>query len=174
MPETLFRRPKGRKWWLLWVPFIAMVSFWLIRHAAVATWVWVLIGMTWLLLALGLLPLLPRSSFLKLGRDGLQVGKLWRTQTIPWEHISGFGVAAAQQRRSAGKMHFVGFNFTDASKELYSYRVLQESRKVFGFDATLPDSYGLAVEELARHLSQLHRVYTEEDSSDAGVEPQGL
>jgi hypothetical protein len=98
----------------------------------------------------GMTLLLPASSYLRITTQGFTVCSLFRAHTFQWSDVSEFGVSQVGPRK------MVMFNFAASYTNTSSVRAFNAS--VFGYEAGLPDSYGLGHEELASLLNQyLHR-----------------
>ena len=94
------------------------------------------------------LKLNPKASFLTLAEDGFTYSAMYRHQFVPWQDVHGFKVVRVGPRR------FVGWTF-DASHEGQGV-VRRANKAISGAEAALPDTYGMAVDELARLLEE-HR-----------------
>jgi hypothetical protein len=95
-----------------------------------------------------LIQLLPRSSFLTVDEDGIEFCALFRKCRLKWKDISEFGVYS---RESIGIGNTVGFNYSPSYERLPTMRLLNKT--LVGFEAALPDTYGLPAEDLANLLS---------------------
>ncbi len=85
-----------------------------------------------------LFPLIPGSFYLKLTNEGFEVCKCFRKSFTRWDEVGNFTVSYTSTSK------FVVFNYTDRSR-----KKARTSQALAGFDAALPDSFGLKVEELA-------------------------
>jgi hypothetical protein len=106
---------------------------------------------------LALLHLHPNSSFLKLTAQGITVRSFWRTTEYRWVDISEFGVAEFQtQQQDFRQTHQrVGFNFSRYSPQLKRATSPDRFiRRVGGYEAALPDTYGQDYATLAAFLNQ--------------------
>lgn len=97
--------------------------------------------------------LIPGSSYLKIGREGFEFRALWRGAVLRWSDIEEFGVT----RFTAHRM--VGFRFSPS----YDRRRLAGLRRLnaalLGYEAALPDNYGMKHEELAALLNRKKAEY---------------
>ena len=84
-----------------------------------------------------LVMLLPGSSHLRLDSKGFVIRSLYRETRYAWTDAAGFGVAVAGVRR------MVAFNFTPGF-----VRSRGLSKRLSGWDAALPDAYGLRPDRL--------------------------
>ena len=98
-----------------------------------------------------LIQLLPKSSFLTVDEDGIEFCTLFRKCRLKWNDISEFGIYS---RESIGIGKTVGFNYSPSYERLPTMRLLNKT--LIGFEAALPDTYGLRAEELASLLSDFH------------------
>ena len=95
----------------------------------------------------------PKSSFLTISEDGLEIGSLFRSQKLSWVDISEFGTySILQNGLPVRKM--VGYNFSEHYQGASKARAFAKS--LAGFEGALPDTYGYSAEELAQILSELH------------------
>ncbi len=95
--------------------------------------------------------LLPGASFLRLDSKGFVMRSLYRETRYAWADVAGFGVAIAGVRR------MVGFNFSPGYERSGKGRRL--SKALSGWEAALPDNYGLRLERLAALMNEYHRRY---------------
>ena len=112
-----------------------------------------------------LIQLLPNSAYLTVSEEGLEFCSLFRKQRIGWSEITEFGVYHI--RHYGLPVHsLVGFNYTSQAQPFWKMRAL--SRSLVGYEAGLPETYGLSAADLAQLLSELHaeRVTREDDFSD--------
>lgn len=96
--------------------------------------------------AITLVGLLPGASYLRLAADGLTVCSLFRRHFFAWGDVAGFGVTQVQGRA------MVGLDVRSGSSGRSG--IARLSRAVSGYDAALPDTYGLAADELAAILNR--------------------
>jgi hypothetical protein len=89
----------------------------------------------------------PNASYLKLDSVGFTMCSFYRAQTFRWEDVSGFGVA---QVFPNNKM--VMFNFNPSYSQTSRLRTLNVN--LVGYEAGLPDNYGLKHEQLAELLNK--------------------
>lgn len=95
----------------------------------------------------------PRAAYLHLAADGFTYCTLFRAHTYSWASIQEFGVTCLPPSR----LQVVGWNFTPDYPSAIQMRSI--SRALFGYEAALPDTYGLKPEELADTLNNLRRQY---------------
>jgi hypothetical protein len=86
------------------------------------------------------------ASYLKLDSEGFTMCSMFRAQTFRWVDVTGFGVG----RVLTNKM--VMFNFEPTYTRTPGLRSFNVD--LVGFEAGLPDSYGLKHDELAELLNK--------------------
>jgi hypothetical protein len=96
--------------------------------------------------AILLLVRLITKNELSLSPEGFTVTNLGRTATTPWTHVESFGVMSP-----GGRARIVGYNFVEGLGGVAGMRRAARSR--MGYEALLPDTYGLKPEELARLMN---------------------
>lgn len=107
---------------------------------------WLSIGFFGLCLLVSMVLMLPNASCLELNSAGFTMCSLFRAHTILWVDVSTFGVG----RIMGNKM--VMFNFVDSYQGSSKLRTFNTG--VTGFEAGLPDSYGLKHDELAELMNK--------------------
>src|SRR5215469_798043 len=85
--------------------------------------------------------LLPGSAYLKLDGAGFTFCSLFRSHTLRWYEIASFGTARIGRRK------LVGFNFSQFHRG--QGRMRKISSAISGYEAALPDTYGMKTEDLA-------------------------
>ena len=100
--------------------------------------------------------LLPGSSFLKIRRDGFEFRALWRGTAFRWSDVQEFGVAELTMYHGGipQKHRMVGFRFSPAYASNKHPRLRRLNQALVGYDAALPDNYGMKHDELASLLNQ--------------------
>jgi len=89
--------------------------------------------------------LLPGAGSLTLGADGFDRRTLFMTFRTPWRTVGDFVVGHVATRRGR-RIRFVGYDDGDwAGNNL--------SRRKFGLNSGLPDTYGLSHDDLARLMN---------------------
>ena len=96
--------------------------------------------------------MLPNASYLRLDETSFTFCSLFRAHTVPWAAIQEFGVFTIRLKR------MVAWNFVPGYTG--SARLQDLSRAVSGFDAALPDTYGLSANDLVEKMAALHDRYT--------------
>lgn len=97
-----------------------------------------------LALPLNLVPLLPKSNYLRLDADGITLRRIYRDHRFLWSEISSFRVCKYGRRR------IVCFDYSDEVRRKRPARAMK--RSAHG-DRQLLESYGLETEELAQLLN---------------------
>jgi hypothetical protein len=139
-------RPKPTKWLLVALGSLAfvLIGIWMIRSRDMFGWL--AIVFFGLCLAVSLICLLPKASYLRLTPEGFTMCSLFRAHTIRWEDVTGFGVG----RVFTNKM--VMFNYVKSYQR--TPRLRSFNTELTGFEAGIPDSYGLRHEDLADLLNR--------------------
>ena len=99
------------------------------------------------------LQLHPRAAYLLLNEEGFTYCSLFRAQAVLWVDVEGFGVIAINAFR------MVAWNFVPGHPSTGRARML--SQAVSGYEAALPDTYGLKPKELANLLNALRQRWGE-------------
>lgn len=103
-----------------------------------------------LVIPIAIIKLLPRSTYLRIDRDGIIYCSLFRETAIPWNIIAEFFVVIIRQNGFPIRK-MVGFNY------LPSYNRSRVSRRASAIiahcEGALPDTYGKTAEELAELLN---------------------
>lgn len=119
-------------WWLLpREPFVAYASI-------------VFFGLCALV---GLVSLLPNSSYLTLTEQGFLFASLFRKHFVAWSSVQQFVPVRIQSHRMVGWTYSAGFQ--------KSKRLRRVNTAIAGVEAALPDTYGMSVEQLAGLMNQL-------------------
>jgi len=146
-------RPKPGKWLVVALGSLAfvLIGIWMVRSHEMLGW----LGIVFfgLCLFVSLICMLPKASYLHLTADGFTVCSLFRASTTRWEDVTGFGVG----RVFTNKM--VMFNYVKSYQR--SPKLRSFNTELTGFEAAIPDSYGLRHEDLAdllnRYKASSHR-----------------
>ena len=93
---------------------------------------------------IGLVNLLPGSSYLELRSDGFVICSLFRSHWVEWKQVREFGTYRV------GRTERVGWNYAAGHANFKRLRQLNQS--LAGLDAGLPDNYGLQASELKAAL----------------------
>jgi len=144
--RTILLRPKLTKWLVIALGSLAfvLIGIWMVRSRERFGW----LGIVFfgLCLSVSLICILPKASYLQLTPDGFTICSLFRAHTIRWEDVTGFGVG----RVFTTKM--VMFNYVESYRRSPKLRLL--NTELTGFEAAMPDSYGLRHEDLADLLNR--------------------
>ena len=113
--------------------------------------------MGWLCLAffglgvlVSILCVLPNASYLELDRDGFTVCAMFRAGTYAWSDVTEFGVGCVFTTK------MVMFNFEPThTRTAGAVRALNAG--LTGYEAGIPDTYGLKHEELAELMNKYRR-----------------
>jgi hypothetical protein len=102
--------------------------------------------------SVGLVDLLPNSSYLTLTEQGFLFTSLFRKHFVAWSNVQSFVPVKIQFNR------LVGWNYS--SKYLESRRLRSVNTAIAGVEAALPDTYGMPAEQLAELMNQLRNRHT--------------
>jgi hypothetical protein len=134
-------KPDRRRYLLLLIPSAGFVvsGVFMVRAADPIGWAVVLLFGAGVVVFC--LTLLPGSAYLRLDPAGFTVCTLYRAHSTRWFEVESFNVARIGSRK------MVVFNFSDLHPGQEFVRKL--SSAVSGYEAALPETYGLSAEELA-------------------------
>lgn len=91
----------------------------------------------------------PGLSYLRLQRDGFTFGNLFLTRQIPWGRVQAFGVIPF------GRQRLVAWNYVPATPT--AGPAISPPKRFSGYQAMLPDNYGMQPQLLADLLNDLCR-----------------
>ncbi len=152
LPFTVY--PKKTKILLLFVVCLAFVAGGILMIRTGQKMGWLCAGFFGLGIPVFLIQLYPRSSFLTVHEEGIEVCSRFRSHKLRWTDISEFGTYTIRQHGlPVSKM--VGFNYSAEYQRASRARAF--SKALSGFEGGLPDTYGFRAEELAQVLSEFHR-----------------
>jgi hypothetical protein len=103
--------------------------------------------------------ILPGSAYLRLEPAGFTVCSLFRTQATRWFEVEGFATTRISGRR------MVGFNYSTFHQGQPRLRRLASAMS--GYEAALPDTYGMKADSLAELMNQWRSEHAA-DSSGSG------
>ncbi len=95
---------------------------------------------------------LPSANFLEVTDKGIETKNLFKSTFIPWENLENFG----SRRVFLNKL--VLYNFSDQFKNQSLDKKM--SKKFFGYNGALPDTYGMSAEKLAELLNSYREKYS--------------
>lgn len=98
-----------------------------------------------------LIQLLPGVAYLRLTEEGFTYKASFRAHLVRWVDVREFGVMHLHHTR------MVGWNYVPGYHRQRGMRGF--TKAVAGFEAGLPDTYGLGVERLAEALESLRREF---------------
>jgi len=99
----------------------------------------------------GLVGLLPNSSYLTLTDRGFEFASLYRKHFVSWSDVDSFIPIKIQHNR------MVGWNYSPEFSK--SQRLRSVNTVLAGTEAALPDTYGMFADELAVLMNRLLAVY---------------
>jgi hypothetical protein len=151
-PLPIVLRPGRTKLLLLLAVCLAFFAggFMMVRHGEEMGYVCsALFGLGGLVFAVNLHP---SAAYLRLEETGFTYCNLFRAHIVPWRDVQNFGVWKNRGNR------MLTWNFVASYSGGGRARSL--SRAVSGFDAGLPDTYGLKTTELADAMETLRNRYS--------------
>ena len=99
-----------------------------------------------------LIQFLPGAAYLRLTEEGFSYCHAFRVHTVRWEEVQEFGVMQMHHNRMIGWNYVPGYEVKS--------RMRAFSKALAGYEACLPNHYGLKVEQLAQALEALRRQYS--------------
>ncbi len=154
LPVTLYpNRARTALWLLLSLVFLA-IGVLMVRDGKLAGY---FVGGVF---ALGVLVfainLHPQAAYLLLTEEGFTYCSLFRAHAVPWAAVAGFAVIVLPTA-TVNKPRLVAWNFVPDYPSKGSARKI--SQALSGYEAALPDTYGLKYDELAELMNTLLRRY---------------
>jgi hypothetical protein len=89
----------------------------------------------------------PKSAYLRLTAEGFTYCSLFRAHTTPWVDVQEFGMTYL----GTGPILYVAWDFVPEYSG--SGKARRVSKALCGYEAALPDTYGMSADELARIMS---------------------
>jgi len=149
LPMTL--RPSPWKWLMVMLGGLCFVfgEIFVMNHAAAAaSWTdWATIVFFGLVAAVALISLIPGASYLRLDAQGFEMRSLYRGHKTAWSDVTGVGLMRVGTRK------MVGWNFIDGYQRHARLRKINTS--IGGFEAALPDTYGMSAQALADMMESI-------------------
>ncbi|MFN8005874.1 MAG: hypothetical protein U0V70_02355 [Terriglobia bacterium] len=144
--QPLLLRPRALKFIVLAIFSFGLfwVGVWMIRDGD--AWGWLCAGFFGLCFLVFMALMHPKASYLELTPEGFTICSLFRAQSFRWADVAKFEVGLTMGKK------MVMFNFVESYSRSPKLRSL--SSGLTGFEAGLPDSYGLKYEELAELMNQ--------------------
>lgn len=152
LPATL--RPSRVKWVAILAVALAFTATGIAMTRDAASngpWAWFTVGVFTLFAVVAFVNLLPGASYLRLDRDGFEMRALYRRHRIGWDDVAGFGLMRVPP---TGKQR-VGWNYRPGRGQPSRLRGFNLDR--FGYEAALPDTYGLSAADLVALLESLRQ-----------------
>jgi hypothetical protein len=138
-------RPSPWKWLMVTLGGLGFVIgevFVMSHDASGASWTdWATIVFFGLVAIVGLINLIPGASYLRLDAQGFEMRSLYRGHTTAWSDVTGVGIMQVGTRK------LVGWNFIAGYERQSRLRKINTS--IAGFEAALPDTYGMSAQALA-------------------------
>jgi hypothetical protein len=91
----------------------------------------------------------PKAAYLHLTSDGFTFCSLFRAHTVQWAHVREFAVICV------GPNQMVAWNFTPDYSATGRARAI--SKGLLGYEAALPNTYGMKPQELAELMESLRQ-----------------
>ncbi len=149
LPLTYRTQPAKKALLALGAAVFVLLGVWLLpREPRVALAGIIFFGLCALV---GLVNLLPNSSYLTLTEKGFLFVSLFRKHFVEWSDVQSF-VPVRIQRRS-----MVGWNYSPEFRG--SKRLRSVNSAIAGVEAALPDTYGMPAEQLADLMNQLRDIH---------------
>jgi hypothetical protein len=158
LPVTLYPSRHKLFWLLLLMLTFVVLGGILISLEIDVLWGWITVGFFGVGATVMALQFHPQSSYMTLDIDEMIVCSLFRCQHYDWRYIEGFGTYCLSHN------NFVGWNFTDDYPQ--RGRGLAISKGICGFEAGLPETYGLSAAELCTLLNNLLTYLRENTTMD--------
>ena len=105
----------------------------------------------------GLVQLVPGSSYLRIDQAGFTFCSLFRKKSIPWSVVGEFFLVTIRQGGTDIRT-MVAWNFSPLYEGARQGRRL--SQAIAGCEGALPDTYGKTPEELVDLLNECRRLFT--------------
>jgi hypothetical protein len=148
--ELIIPGSRKKAIWVL-LAAIALVAVGVCLIALGEFWGWVMVGFFSIAIPIAIWLIASNRSYLRLGRNGVEVMAPWRPTLIRWADVDEFYVATL----SGNKM--IGIEYSSA------YRGLAAGRKVAAFlsgmEGALPNQYQASPEEICATLNQWRQKY---------------
>lgn len=105
--------------------------------------------------------LVPGCSYLVIRKDGFEFKALWRGTRLLWSDVDEFGLAEFTLYHIGipQKHRMVGFRFSPSYKKGSYSNLRRLNEDLVGYEAALPDSYGMKHEDLVSLLTQKKKEY---------------
>ncbi|MEL6382982.1 MAG: hypothetical protein AAFQ89_11010 [Cyanobacteria bacterium J06626_18] len=159
--ETITLRPKAFSafWLLLLSSLFVTIGIWM---GVTDSWVGYLIAAFFALgILVGIVQLLPNSTYLRISHEGITCCNMFRETVIPLDDVDEFFVVVMRQNGLPIR-RMVGFNY--APTYARSRMGHQVASAIAGCEGALPDTYGKKAEDLAALLNDcLHEFRTKFD-----------
>ncbi len=159
LPVTLHpNRARTALWLLLSLVFVT-IGVLMVRDAKLAGY---FVGGVFVLGVLVFaINLHPRAAYLRLTEEGFTYCSLFRAQTVRWDVVAEFAVIVLPTA-TMSKPRMVAWNFVPGYPRKDSARAM--SQALSGYEAALPDTYGLKYDELAGLMNTLLQRYGSRES----------
>ena len=154
LPLTLHPSRARTALWLLLSLVVVAIGVLMVRDAKLAGYF--VGGVFTLGVLVFAINLLPQAAYLRLTEEGFIFCSLFRAQCVLWDTVAEFNVIVLPTA-TVSKPRLVAWNFVPGYPSKGSARKI--SQALSGYEAALPDTYGLKHDELAGLMNALLRRY---------------
>jgi len=154
LPVTLYPSKRKSAWLLLLMLVFVVLGCMLVWLELDVLWGWINIGFFGFGASVMALQFHPRASYLTLDEQGFTLGAMFRTWRTSWGDVAEFGVYRIAHNDIAG------WNYRDDYPQRNRAHAI--AKGMWGFEASLPETYGLKAPELAALLNNLRTLLLKE------------
>lgn len=149
IPTTLY--PSKLKLTLLLLVSLVFVvtGIWIVNSGDVKGLL--VVGFFGICLLVAVIQFHPKASYLHLSTEGFTVCSLFRSSFVSWQHVQEFGLISISSNT------MVAWNY--APYYVAADRARAVSQALSGYEAALPDTYGLKPQHLTQLMSDLLSQY---------------
>jgi hypothetical protein len=150
LPVTYRTRPMKMAFLALGSGVFVSIGLWLFpREPFISVGCIIFFG---LCASVGLVGLLPNSSYLTLTEQGFLFASLFRKHFVAWSSVQSFLPVKIKFNS------MVGWTYSSEFRE--SRRLRRINTSIAGVEAALPDTYGMSAEQLANLMNRLRDKHT--------------
>jgi hypothetical protein len=150
LPVTYRTRPLKMLFLVLGSGAFVSIGLWLLqREPFIALVCIIFFGLCG---SIGLVGLLPNSSYLTLTEEGFLFSSLFRKRFVAWSSVQSFVPLKIYSNS------MVGWSYSSEFRD--SRRFRRVNTAIAGVEAALPDTYGMPAKQLADLMNQLRDIYT--------------
>ena len=148
IPATLRPSRAKRVWLFVGSLLFVLGGIWMIREGQRTGYF--VTGVFSICLAVAVILFIPGAAWLRLTADGFTFCSLFRTQTVRWVQVREFSIIRVN-------IPMVAWNFTDDCPP--PGRARRFAKWLWGYEAALPDAYGIKPLELLEVMETLRQRY---------------